>query len=120
MANVVILEIEGAKELTAKLQKMNLMIQKETKTVLLEAGMKIQADAKKNAPVDTGRLKNSITTETYNGGFTVEVGTNVEYAIFAEYGTRYWSGKPFLQPAYDSNAEKIVKELERILNDACS
>lgn len=82
--------------------------------------MKIQADAKQNVLVDTGRLKNSITTETFNGGLTVEVGTNVEYAIFNEYGTRYWGGKPFLTPAYEKNAEKIISELQKILDSACS
>lgn len=37
--------------------------------------------------VDTGRLKNSITHEVVPEESMVEVGTNVEYAVYVEYGT---------------------------------
>lgn len=37
--------------------------------------------------VDTGRLKNSLTHEVVPDEETVLVGTNVEYAVYVEYGT---------------------------------
>lgn len=52
-------------------------------------------------PVDTGRLRASISslvTEDAKGLLGI-VGTNVEYAIFVEFGTRHMSAQPFLRPA---------------------
>lgn len=39
-----------------------------------------------NAPVDTGRLKNSITSEVSKDEKAVYIGTNVEYAASVEFG----------------------------------
>ena len=41
--------------------------------------------AQDGAPVDTGNLRNSITHEV--GNDEVNIGTNVEYAVYQEYGT---------------------------------
>lgn len=118
-SNMFKFEIKGVESVVNKLSSMNLIVQTETKIALKEAGMKIQADAKRNTLVDTGRLKNSITTEIWNNGLTVTVGTNVKYAPFVEYGTSRWAGKPFLRPAYKDNTENIQRELKKILEKAC-
>lgn len=74
---------------------------------------KIERDAKKKCPVDTGRLRGSITTNL--GNLEAEVGTNVEYARFVEFGTRYQEAKPFMVPAIEKNIDglenRIVKEI---------
>lgn len=56
---------------------------------LYKAAVKIQAAAKRLAPVDAGRLRNSITVETQTDAESVSaaVGTNVKYAPFIEFGT---------------------------------
>jgi HK97 gp10 family phage protein len=53
----------------------------------LEAiGMTAEGHAKRNTPVDTGRLRNSIThTADSNAAY---IGTNVEYAPYVELGAR--------------------------------
>jgi phage gpG-like protein len=49
----------------------------------LEAiGVMAESHAKENCPVDTGRLRNSISNEV--SGETVYIGTNVEYAAKME------------------------------------
>ena len=57
---------------------------------LLMLGYRVEAAAKSNAPVDTGRLAGSITTILSGGmgGIECQVGTNVEYAIMVHEGTR--------------------------------
>lgn len=57
--------------------------------------------AKRIAPVDTGRLRSSITHEVGGDaeGIVARVGTNVEYAAHLEYGTVRMSARPFLRPA---------------------
>lgn len=66
--------------------------------------VQVESAAKQLCPVDTGRLRSSIThTVTREGSsYRVTVGTNVEYAPFIELGTRYMSAQPFLRPALDA------------------
>lgn len=40
-----------------------------------------------STPVDTGRLRSSVTSQVY--GDITKIGTNVQYAQFVEYGTKY-------------------------------
>lgn len=56
----------------------------------LERGAKkIQKNAKYLAPVDTGHLRNSIKTksETTQDAVEAQVYTNIEYALYVEFGT---------------------------------
>lgn len=54
----------------------------------LEAvGMDAASTAAKNVPVNTGRLKNSISHAVVKSEKTVYIGTNVEYAAYHEFGT---------------------------------
>lgn len=133
------LEIQGLKETQAALEKATAAL---TGPPML-AGMRratllVQGAAKRKAPVDTGRLRASITPEvqTRADGVVGIVGSNVKYAPFVELGTRRhfvpgqyigrWarrhglpegglvvSGKaqPFLQPAFEENAERIFQTL---------
>lgn len=57
-----------------------------------QAGQYWVAEAKKRVPVDEGRLRSSLRTNTYTDGdgvIVTEVGTNVEYAKHLEFGTDY-------------------------------
>lgn len=69
----------------------------------------IEQSAKLFAPVDTGRLRDSIQTNIDDTGKTVvgTVGTEVPYAAFQEFGTRFQSGTPFLRPAIDEHRAAI-------------
>lgn len=73
----------------------------ETEDDLMRVGFSVQSHARKLCPVDTGRLRSSIIVTKGNdgGGFYVEIGTNVEYAAFVEFGTMYQKAQPFLVPA---------------------
>ncbi|WP_256096566.1 HK97 gp10 family phage protein [Streptomyces sp. LUP30] len=90
----------------------------------------VQNEARRRAPVDTGRLRSSIVSRTEGGGRNLGyvVGSNVNYAAAVEYGTSphvikpkykkalYWPGaahpvaqvnhpgtraQPFLRPAIE-------------------
>ena len=103
-----------------------------------KATLLVQRSAKKKAPVDTGRLRASITPEVRAHGNDVwgVVGSNVKYAPFQELGTKphfvsaanigKWAERhgfgytgikvtgtphPFLQPAIEENEQKIVNIL---------
>jgi HK97 gp10 family phage protein len=69
---------------------------------LRKTGFRIVREAKQRAPVDTGRLRSSITLEEEqlpNGLITVTVGSNVEYAPIQEFGSENQPAQPFLRPA---------------------
>lgn len=67
--------IQGLKSLQIKLDNLS---QTSINNALTKSTLLVEGRAKENCPVDTGQLKNSITSEIHdNVGY---VGTNVEYA----------------------------------------
>lgn len=63
------------------------------------AALVVEAGAKRKAPVDTGRLRSSITSAVTVTGFGARgvqgiVGTNVVYAPYMEFGTGTFAGRP--------------------------
>lgn len=70
-------------------------------TALDVTGAKIETKAKQNCPVDTGRLRNSITHQM-QGDTSVVIGSNVEYAKFVELGTSRRRATPYLKPAAET------------------
>lgn len=73
---------------------------------LEKIGLVAEGYAKRLCPVDTGRLRNSITHAIDNGGRYVAIGTNVEYAPFVELGTSRMDERPFLRPAARDHADQ--------------
>lgn len=59
---------------------------------------RINAIAKTLCPVRTGHLRASIkVVKLSDGGY--RIGTDVNYAVYVEFGTRYMHAQPFLRPA---------------------
>jgi HK97 gp10 family phage protein len=114
---------------------------------LQRGALLLEGDAKRAAPVDTGRLRASITHEPITDAdvFGFAVGTNVEYARFVEFGTGrrgaasalplasreamreggYAHGpsegvgaQPFLFPAVERRRQQIVDETAHAIEAA--
>lgn len=89
---------------------------------LEKIGLTAEGYAKKAAPVDTGRLRNSITHEVVGGESAVYVGTNVDYAPYQELGTSTHAaandGRGFLRPAATEHADQYRQILKSELGDA--
>lgn len=115
------------------------------KNIVNETATNIVSGAKKRVGVDTGRLRSSIHMRAYSGGLTVEVGSNLPYAVYQEKGTGifavdgngrktpwvyYYQGnkgargfrltrgnkpKPFLMPAYNSEKDRYISRLKKEL-----
>lgn len=83
----------------------------------LEAiGIQAEGDVAELAPVDTGRLRDSITHETHAEEESVYVGTNVEYAAYQEYGTSRMKAHPYLKPGIMNNLETYKEIAEKYLS----
>jgi len=114
-------------------------IAKAREQALEDTAGKIDRDAKRSAPVDTGRLRSSLHVErpgetsyaySWNGGsdegkieVTVgvgerAVGSNVEYAAAQEFGTMRNRARPYLIPAYHKNRHLLKERMIKRTNDA--
>jgi HK97 gp10 family phage protein len=73
----------------------------ETREMLEWVAAEAETLMKGFAPVRTGNLRRSITHRVYikDNSWAALVGTNVRYAIFQEYGTRFHPEHPFVRPA---------------------
>lgn len=77
---------------------------------LAKVGFAAEDHVKALAPVDTGRLRSSITHLVDDRSVTI--GTNVEYAKYQEMGTSRMKAQPFLEPGISNNMEQF-KEIIR-------
>ena len=77
-------------------------------------GSFVRGKAVMNAPVDTGNLRGGIDFKIDERQKSVGIGTDVEYAIYQEKGTRKMKAQPFLTPAVEDNVKKIRDEVARI------
>lgn len=91
------------------------MLEQRATAAMERCGAEMERHAKQLAPVDTGRLRNSITheTEATGGKFTAIVGTNVEYGPAIELGTSKMAAQPYLKPAatdHTDTLKSIIKD----------
>ena len=80
---------------------------------LTRIGLSAEGYAKKECPVDTGNLRNSITHEVRQSEKSVYIGTDVEYAAYVELGTTRTKAKPYLKPAATEHPavyKRIIEE----------
>lgn len=88
-------------------------IDKAVAAALEEMGLACEGYAKLACPVDTGRLRSSITHMTKPSDNAVYVGTNVEYGPCVELGTVHMAARPFLKPAAADHADAYRAILRR-------
>jgi len=88
------IEVRGLREAQRKVEKIvKDLVGEPMLNAMRDATLMVQRDAKINAPVDTGRLRASITPGVRMAGDVVigVVGSNVKYAPYMEFGTRpHW------------------------------
>ena len=107
------IKFEGIAKLNKGLKKrMDMSAVKDT--VKLN-GSEMQKKAQRNAPVDTGNLKNNIGLEISDGGMTATVEPTAEYAPYVELGTRFMEAQPFLKPAFEEQKKRFEKDLNELV-----
>ena len=92
----------------------------EAKNAALRAALEAIAEAAEGyatmlAPVDTGRLKGSISHAINESEEMAIIGTNVEYAPYVEFGTSKMEAKPYLKPAIKNHISEYKDIAESYL-----
>jgi HK97 gp10 family phage protein len=103
MADRITFSINGIDKLKERIQAMDQKVKDALAMELRASAMKIQRDAKRNAPVDMGTLRNSIYMDYdyQNNKLTYTVGASASYAPYIEFGT---GGSVKVPPQYSNYA----------------
>jgi len=124
-------EAESKEVIFTSLQEGGLMIQADAvRSIVKTTGGSTSAvryDPKRNVKVsppggapnaDTGRLHQSIRVAFNKGAGWVEVGTDLLYGAWLEFGTRDMAARPWLLPAYQKNLKAITELIKDRARDA--
>lgn len=109
----VLFKVKGVDRMVRQLAIKGKQARTATDRQLELSSLRIERNAKVNAPVDTGTLKNTIFSAKA-GNLTYKITAPQHYAIFVEKGTRKMNAQPFLKPAIDAERPKIISNLRKI------
>ncbi len=102
------------RKVAADLSKQAATLVPRAAVVVRKVALDTEADAKALAPVDTGMLRNSITTATTGDGLRAVVSATASYAPFVELGTSRQAPQPFLGPATDRNRDAFEEAMRHL------
>lgn len=129
MADALKVEIQGLQELEKKLLQMAPKLARNGLRAAVAAGARVvAAEARKNAPVDTGTLRRAVyskqireesnmTQQTFYVGARFgkrEQAKNRDayYFPFVEFGTAKMAAKPFMRPAFEATKEQAAEAIK--------
>lgn len=80
------------------------------KKEMYTAGALINRDMKKDAPVDTGNLRNNLGFEPKDNDVTIF--SKAPYSGFVELGTKFQEAQPFFYKNIEKGVKILIKNLE--------
>ena len=107
-------EVEGLKELIATIKRFPIDALRVTDETVKDAAITIETKAKTLVRVRTGLLRGSIRWRKI-GIASYQVGSDISYAGFQEYGTRKMTAQPYLRPPKTEIEETLQKTLRKRL-----
>lgn len=109
-------KFKNFKEFKVDLKKLTKKARSDIGQSTVEIGRRISDQTKrnltKNKSVITGTLRRSITFVFYQSHLYVEIGTNVFYGPYVEFGTCRAHAKPYLRPAYEQWNPLYIRYLQ--------
>lgn len=87
-------------------------IEEKAPLVVKKVAFDIERDAKVFAPVDTGHLEGSISTDV--DGLSAEIGPTASYGDFVEAGTSKMHAQPYMGPAAEKNTPPFVEAMGQL------
>lgn len=114
------IKIEGLAELAARWSRLPKKIQTMVNDALTSSGYLVEAESKKRTPVDTGRLRSSISIASslrLRAQPHVIISPHTNYAIYVHEGTRHMRSRPFMTQGYDASKQRIRNIMKKMLKD---
>jgi HK97 gp10 family phage protein len=100
---------------TAVLDRITAEMRPGAARIVEKYGTQIAGQAANNAPVDTGALRNSVTSESgMTGEMEYTVKDGVSYGVFVELGTSRMAAHPFLVPAVEKWAQPFISAFKEL------
>ena len=115
--------IEGADKLVKKLKEMDDAAGDVLMKAAMEGGEIVLEEARRNCPVDTGNLRNSLKltkdkqTKT-KATVKIDFDKTLKYGTHVELGTQHHPAQPFLRASVDDNQNTINVEITDTVSDA--
>ena len=108
------MKIEGVRKVINDFNKFGREGKREVANITAANAKEIEAQAKRFAPVDTGKLQQSITAEKITLlAWIIEAFES--YAVWVEFGTSKMSAQPFLRPAWKRQLRIYRRDLNKAL-----
>ena len=107
-------------ELKKKIRDLKAIDERGLSGALKKAAKTAVNNAKRNAPVDTGKLRDNIGYDMIAQEKRVDVFSNANYSGYVEFGTRSQSAQPYFVPAIRLAVRNLKKDLDRLIKKAIS
>lgn len=100
---------------TTVLDRITRELKPKARAIVNKYGLAVTASSAKNAPVLTGALRDSITSESrMTGDMTFTVSDGVEYGVYQEFGTSKMGAWPFMRPAIEEWHNKFLSAFSEL------
>ncbi len=109
-------KLEGKDKICKRLKAMGDSASNVLLSAVQKGGKIAESQAKKNCPVDTGALRDSIKmtdniVKPTRADVKIDYDKSVKYGTYVELGARGRQPRPFLRNAVDDNQDKINKAI---------
>ena len=111
------IDFRKIEKLQKAMKEMPDLITEELGKAVRDLVLIVEAKAKELCPVDTGKLRASI-TPVIQSWAKAYVGTNTHYAPYVEYGTKMSPAQPFLEPAFLEGKKQASKVFGKAISRA--
>jgi len=98
-------------------KKVNNAVLQAVQKAVVRDGLVIETFAKVNAPVDTGRLRSSISADFFDNNTRAVVDANTNYAANVEFGIGQ-KAQPFMRPALNSIRKSFLTDIGKAIRKA--
>ena len=105
-------DTSALQKLAVELGEADARVTDRVSAAIRKTALDIEADAKALAPVDTGALKNSISSDIKP--LSAEIGPSTSYAHFVEHGTSRMAAQPYMGPAFERRVPGLEKAIGQI------
>lgn len=105
-------DVSELRDLERDLKKGAAKVETLAPKVVAKSALDIERDGKINAPVDTGTLESSISSDI--DGLSAEIGPHTDYEAYVEYGTSKMAAQPYMGPAFDKNVPGFVAAMGKV------